>query len=185
MLALNLFTSTTATKLSAFQVTRLRQETPLTNRVESALAKSAQQQAASIEQTLFAQQSRQHEFLKSLETSVKEKIETTVPRAVQDLVEPLKRQLKIDAGQIEANVKENLTKAIGGPQVREAVAAAAASAAKPVLENAFKEAFADILMPGMEKACQNMFKQVQDAFLVGTRECEFLVCFLFIAKCFF
>ena len=154
------------------KVTRLRQETPLTTRVESALAKAAQQQNTTIEQTLFGQAARQHEFLKSLETGVKEKIETTIPRVIQDIVEPLKRQLRIDATQIDGIVKDNLMKTIGGTQMREVIANAAANAAKPALEHAFRDAFTGILLPGMEKACQNMFKQVQDAFLIGTRECK-------------
>ncbi|XP_031786817.1 enhancer of mRNA-decapping protein 4 [Nasonia vitripennis] len=152
------------------EVTRLRQETPLTNRVESALAKATQQQNANIEQTLSNQVTQQREFLNSLEVAVKENIEKTIPMVVQDIVEPLKRQLRIDASQIDGIVKDNMTKMLGGPQVREAVSVAAANAARPALEHAFREAFTGILMPGMEKACQNMFKQVQDAFLIGTRE---------------
>lgn len=153
------------------QVTRLRQETPLTNRVESALAKATQQQNANIEQTLFSQVTQQREFLNSLEVAVKVNIEKTIPMVVQDIVEPLKRQLRIDASQIDGIVKDNMMKMFGGPQVREAVSVAATIAARPALEHAFREAFTGILLPGMEKACQNMFKQVQDAFLTGTREC--------------
>ncbi|XP_058807631.1 enhancer of mRNA-decapping protein 4 [Phymastichus coffea] len=152
------------------EMTRLRQETPLAARVESALTKATQQQSTSIEQTLFAQVTRQHEFLKSLEAGVKEQIETTIPRVIQEVTKTLERQLKIDAAQMEAVIKDNLMKCIGGPQVREAISAAATNAAKPALEHAFKDSFTAILLPGLEKACQNMFKQVQDAFLVGTRE---------------
>ncbi|XP_014208396.1 enhancer of mRNA-decapping protein 4 [Copidosoma floridanum] len=152
------------------EVTRLRQETPLTNRLETAFAKSAQQQNTSIEQNLLAQAACQHEFLKSLEDTVKEKIEKTIPRCVQEVVEPLKKQLRIDASKIDSMVQDNMTKLLGGTHVRDAITAAVTSAAKPTLEYAFKQAFTSILLPGMEKACQNMFKQVQDAFIAGTRE---------------
>lgn len=154
------------------EVTRLRQETPVVNRVESVLAKAVQQQKTSIEQILYGQATRHHEFLKSLELLVKEKIESTIPRVIQEIVEPLKRQLRIDASQIGDIVKEHLNKALGSIQVREAIATTASNAAKPALEHAFKESFTGNLLPGMEKACQNMFKQVQDAFLIGTRECK-------------
>lgn len=154
------------------QMTRLGQSTPLVTRVESALTKATQQQSASMEQTLFGHSARQHDFFKGLEAGVKEKIETTIPRVIQEITEPLKRQLRIDAVQLDAVMKDNLIKSISGPQVREAISAAATNAAKPALEHAFKDAFAAIVLPGLEKACQNMFKQVQDAFLTGTRECK-------------
>lgn len=154
------------------EVTRLRQETPIANRVESVLAKAVQQQKTSIEQTLYGQAARHHEFLKSLEVSVKEKIESTIPRVIHEIVEPLKRQFRIDAQQIGEIVKENLTKSLASSQMREVIATTASSAAKPALEHAFKDSFTGNLLPGMEKACQNMFKQVQDAFLIGTRECK-------------
>ena len=153
-------------------MTRLRQETPLTSRVESALAKATQQQNASIEQTLFGQVARQHEFLKSLEVAIKEQIETTMPRLIQEMIEPLTYQLRMDANQIDSLIKDNLTRQLSSQEMRDILATAATTATKPALEFAFKEAFSNILMPGMEKACQNMFKQVQDAFLMGTRECE-------------
>ncbi|KAJ8686594.1 hypothetical protein QAD02_022388 [Eretmocerus hayati] len=149
------------------EVGRLRQETP---RVEAAMAKAAQQQNTTIEQTLFGQAARQHEFLKSLEHVVKEKIEQTIPKTMHEIVEPLKRQLRVDAAQIDQSVKDNLTKLLAGPQIRDTIAATVSNVAKPALDHAFRESFTSILLPGMEKACQNMFKQVQDAFLVGTRE---------------
>ncbi|KAJ8677759.1 hypothetical protein QAD02_013546 [Eretmocerus hayati] len=48
--------------------------------------------------------------------------------------------------------------------------ATVSNVAKPDLDHAFRKSFTSILLPGMEKALQNMFKQVQDAFVVVTRE---------------
>ncbi|CAK9806176.1 Enhancer of mRNA-decapping protein 4 [Anthophora quadrimaculata] len=152
------------------EVTRLRQETPISTRVESALARASQQQNATLEQTLYSQMARQHEFFNTLETTIKDKIETTLPRIVEDTVEPLKHQLRLDSAQMDELLKENLIELINNTHVKDTLAMAAANAAKPALDAAFKEAFANVLLPGMEKACQTMFRQIQDAFVRGTRE---------------
>ncbi|XP_031827294.1 enhancer of mRNA-decapping protein 4 homolog Ge-1 [Nomia melanderi] len=140
---------------------RLRQETPISTRVEAALARATQQQNA-LEQTLYSQM--------AFETTVKDKIDTTLPRVIKEAVEPLKHQLRLDTAQMDELLKENLTELINSAHVKDTLAIAAANAAKPALDAAFKEAFTNILLPGMEKACQTMFKQVQDAFVRGTRE---------------
>ncbi|OAD54594.1 Enhancer of mRNA-decapping protein 4, partial [Eufriesea mexicana] len=141
------------------EVTRLRQETPISTRVESALARASQQQMAC-----------QHEFLKTLDTTIKDKIETTLPRIIEDTVEPLKHQLRLDSSRMDEVLKENLTQVINSSHVKDTLAMAAVNTAKPVLDAAFKEAFTNVLLPGMEKACQTMFRQVQDAFVRGTHE---------------
>ena len=152
------------------EVTRLRQETPISSRVESALARASQQQNATLEQTLYGQMARQREFLNTLETTIKDKIETTLPRIIEDTVEPLKDQLRLDSTRMDELFKENLKELINSNYVKETLASAASAAAKPALDVAFKEAFANVLLPGMEKACQTMFRQVQDAFVRGTHE---------------
>ncbi|XP_043285480.1 enhancer of mRNA-decapping protein 4 [Venturia canescens] len=152
------------------EVTRLRQDTPIATRVESALARASQQQLASMEQTLYARIARQNDFLDELQTNITNKIETALPQVVSDVVEPLKAHLRTDVSRIDALVRDNLTQLIGGPHIRDTVALAATNAAKPALENAFKEAFANVLLSRMEKACQSMFRQVQDAFARGTHE---------------
>lgn len=53
------------------EVTKLRQETPIVStRVESALARASQEQNATLEQTLYGQMARQHEFLNTLDTTI-------------------------------------------------------------------------------------------------------------------
>ncbi|XP_068975255.1 enhancer of mRNA-decapping protein 4 [Bombus flavifrons] len=152
------------------EVTRLRQETPISTRVESALARASQQLNATLEQTLYSQMARQHDFLKTLETTMKDKIETTLPRIIEDTVEPLKHQLRLDSARMDELLKKNLTELINSNHIKDTLAMAAVNAAKPALDAAFKETFTNVLLPGMEKACQTMFKQVQDAFVRGTRE---------------
>ncbi|XP_043498767.1 enhancer of mRNA-decapping protein 4 [Polistes fuscatus] len=151
------------------EVTRLRQESPISTHVESVLARASQQQTATLEQ-LYGQMNRQRELLNTLETTIKDKIENILPRIVEETVEPLKRQLHLDVTRMDDLLKDNLTKLINSTHIKDTLALAAANAAKPALDVAFKDTFTNILLPGMEKACQNMFKQVQDAFVKGTRE---------------
>lgn len=154
------------------EVTRLRQESPVSTRLESTLARMSQQQNATLEQTLYGQMARQREFLNTFETTIKDKIETTLPRTVEETVEPLKHQMRLDVNLMDELLKKNVTELINSTHVKDSIALAAANAAKPALETAFKEAFATVILPGMEKACQAMFKQVQDTFVMGTRECK-------------
>ncbi|XP_076383494.1 enhancer of mRNA-decapping protein 4 homolog Ge-1 [Megalopta genalis] len=141
---------------------RLRQETPISQQVEFALARAAQQHTVLEQQTLYNQM--------ALETTLIDKINTILPRIVKGSLETLKHQLRLDVARIDELIKENLTKLMSSTHVKDALALATANAAKPALDVAFKEAFTNVLLPGMEKACQAMFKQIQDAFVRGTRE---------------
>lgn len=154
------------------EVSRLQQESPVFTRVESTLARMAQQQNATLEQTLYSQMAHQREFLNTFETTIKDKIETTLPRVVEKTVEPLKHQIQLDVNLMNDLLKKNVTELINGPHIKDSLAMAAANAAKPALDAAFKEVFATVVLPGIEKTCQSMFKQIQDAFVMGTRECK-------------
>ena len=155
------------------ELSTLRSETPLGNRIETAVARATQQHATNVEQTLFSHITRQHEFLSSLEKSIKDSIEATLPQVCESTIEPLKNQLRLDTVKMDELLKVNLTQLINGVHLRETLAITAANAAKPALEVIFKETFTNILLPGMEKACQVMFRQIQDTFVRGTRECKF------------
>ncbi|KZC10882.1 PREDICTED: enhancer of mRNA-decapping protein 4 [Dufourea novaeangliae] len=138
-----------------------KQETSISDRIESTLALANQQQK-DYEQILYS--------LIKLETAIKDKIEITMPRVIKDTVEPLKHQLRLDTARMDELLKENLTELINSAHVKDTLAIAAANAVKPALDIAFKEAFTNVLLPGMEKACQTMFRQVQDSFARGTQE---------------
>ncbi|XP_011701152.1 PREDICTED: enhancer of mRNA-decapping protein 4 [Wasmannia auropunctata] len=152
------------------EVTRLRQESPVSARIESAMARMSQQQNANLEQTLYDQMTRQHEFLNTFETTIKDKIESTLPRIVEDTIKPLKHQMRLDANQMDELFQKNVTELINSSHVKDTLSLTAANAAKPALDVAFKEAFTTVLLPNMEKVCQIMFKQIQDVFAKGTRE---------------
>lgn len=154
------------------EIARLRQESPATNRIESTFARMSQQQNATLEQTLYNQMARQREFLNTFETVVKDKIENTLPRTIEETVKPLKQQMRLEANQMDELFQKNVTELISSAHVKDTLALTAANAAKPALDAAFKETFTNVLLPGMEKMYQVMFKQIQDTFIKGTRECK-------------
>lgn len=154
------------------EVTRLRQESPVTTQIESALTRMSQQQNANLEQSLYDQMARQHEFLNTFETTIKDKIESTLPRTIEETIKPLKHQIRLDTNQMNELFQKNITELINSSHVKDTLSLTAANAAKPALDIAFKEAFTTILLPNMEKICQIMFKQIQDTFVKGTCECK-------------
>lgn len=154
------------------EVTRLRQESPVSTQIESALARMSQQQNANLEQNLYDQVARQHEFLNTFETTIKDKIESTLPRTVEETIKPLKHQIRLDTNQMDELFQKNISELINSSHVKDTLSLTAANAAKPALDVAFKEAFTTVLLPNMEKVCQIMFKQIQDAFIKGTHECK-------------
>ncbi|XP_076633941.1 enhancer of mRNA-decapping protein 4 homolog Ge-1 isoform X1 [Colletes latitarsis] len=138
--------------------------------VDFAISRYFEEQNAMLDQTLYEEMSRQYVFRNTLGTTIKEQIETILPGIVKDTIEPLKQQLKLDSTRMDELLKENLTELINSTHVKDTLALAAANGVKPALDVAFKEAFTNVLLPGMEQACQTMFRQVQDAFVKGTHE---------------
>jgi len=68
--------------------------------------------------------------------------------------------------------------------VVDAIGGAAASALQGPIQVTYREAFQSTILPSFEKACHNMFQQINDSFHKGTQQCMLilLVC-LFV--CFF
>ncbi|KAL0109971.1 hypothetical protein PUN28_013544 [Cardiocondyla obscurior] len=152
------------------EINILRQESPVSTQVESALTRMSQQQNANLEQTLYNQMGRQREFLNTFETTMKDKIESTLPRTIEDTIKPLKHQIRLDTNKMDELFQRNIIELINSSQVKDTLSLTASNAAKPALDVAFKEAFTTVLLPNMEKICQIMFKQIQDTFVKGTHE---------------
>ncbi|XP_074109863.1 enhancer of mRNA-decapping protein 4 homolog Ge-1 [Cotesia typhae] len=148
------------------EVSRLRQDTPVLTRVENAFSRVSQQQLTNIEQTIYGRLARQNEFLTTVETTVKENIQSTLPRVITDVVDPLKNQFKLEVKKIDDLMRENFTQLITSNQMRDIIV----NAAKTVLNESFKSSYESTLLPGFDKACQNMFKQIQMSFSVGTNQ---------------
>lgn len=60
----------------------------------------------------------------------------------------------------------------------DAIGGAAASALQGPIQVTYREAFQSTIMPSFERACQNMFQQINESFHKGTQQCMLfaLVC---------
>lgn len=62
--------------------------------------------------------------------------------------------------------------------VVDAIGGAAASALQGPIQVTYREAFQNTILPSFERACHNMFQQINDSFHKGTQQCMLvlLVC---------
>lgn len=156
------------------EMSRLRQETPNMSQVENTIGRVLQQENAKLDQTFYNQLTRQRELVSTMENAVKEKIEQTVPRVVDSIIEPFEHQLRLDIARVDELMFENYLKTMNSPAVRDSIIHTAGTAVKVALDSAFREAFMTNLRPSLEKTCESMFKQIEDSFVRGTKQCKIL-----------
>lgn len=58
--------------------------------------------------------------------------------------------------------------------VVDAIGTAAASALQGPIQVTYREAFQSTILPSFERACQNMFQQINESFHKGTQQCMLL-----------
>ena len=61
--------------------------------------------------------------------------------------------------------------------VVDAIGGAAASALQGPIQVTYREAFQSTILPSFERACQNMFQQINESFHKGTQQCKLRCCF--------
>ena len=57
----------------------------------------------------------------------------------------------------------------------EAIGGATASALQGPIQVTYREAFQNTILPSFERACQNMFQQINESFNKGTQQCKALL----------
>lgn len=63
----------------------------------------------------------------------------------------------------------------------DAIGGAAASALQGPIQVTYREAFQSTILPSFERACHNMFQQINDSFHKGTQQCMLiLLVYLFV-----
>ena len=55
----------------------------------------------------------------------------------------------------------------------DAIGGAAATALQGPIQVTYREAFQSTILPSFERACQNMFQQINESFHKGTQQCKF------------
>ncbi|CAC5393442.1 EDC4 [Mytilus coruscus] len=162
----------------------------VTSRVERMFTQHAQKENQRINQIMQQSETRekqrherlQHTLVQTLQKSVASNVEdqvrdemrNTVLPAVTRSLEPVKEQLHQELAQkltaTDSLLKDNIGKMIRSRQTTEAIGLAAGNALQTPIQAAYREAFQNIVIPNFDRATQNMFQQVNEAFTKGTKE---------------
>lgn len=142
------------------------------NQVMQQLEAREKQRQDRLQQTLV--QTLQSSISTNVEAQVKAEMRTNVLPAVTRSLEPVKEQLHQELAQkltaTDALLKDNIGKMVRSRQTTEAIGLAAANALQTPIQAAYREAFQNIVIPNFDRATQNMFQQVNEAFTKGTKE---------------
>ncbi|VDI24652.1 enhancer of mRNA-decapping protein 4 [Mytilus galloprovincialis] len=119
-------------------------------------------------------QTLQKSVANNVEDQVRDEMRNTVLPAVTRSLEPVKEQLHQELAQkltaTDSLLKDNIGKMIRSKQTTEAIGLAAGNALQTPIQAAYREAFQNIVIPNFDRATQNMFQQVNEAFTKGTKE---------------
>ncbi|XP_067132406.1 enhancer of mRNA-decapping protein 4-like isoform X2 [Centruroides vittatus] len=109
-----------------------------------------------------------------IEKSVKNEIKTSILPYISNFLETLQHQLQQDLNQklttTEYSVKESIGKLIRNKGFSENIGYCMVSAIEPQLHDACLEVSKNMITPSLEKACQNLFQQLNDNFNKGIHE---------------
>ncbi|KAJ3087562.1 hypothetical protein HK102_010767 [Quaeritorhiza haematococci] len=103
-----------------------------------------------------------------LKKEVVDRIGGSVATAIAGNVE--KTMHKALTSQLEKSLSETLPRVMSRPKVAEPVASAVAGAVRPAVEGMFREAFANVFVPAMQKAVTAMFSQIHETLEQGLHE---------------
>jgi len=109
-----------------------------------------------------------------MERAVKEEVKKTLVPAVKTSMEPLKNIVQTELSQklttTDHALRESVSKMVRSRQAVEAIGQAAGQALQAPIQSSYQEAFKSHVIPVFEKACNNMFTQINNIFQKGTRE---------------
>ncbi|XP_014680803.1 PREDICTED: enhancer of mRNA-decapping protein 4-like isoform X2 [Priapulus caudatus] len=157
---------------------------------DQSLAKRAQADSRRYEQTRADEQqlekSRQDRLIGSishnvsgalctqLEKSVKTEMKSSVVPALNKSLEPMKQQILTDISQklttTDSLLKDSISKLVRSKGTVDAIGQAAGHAILSTVQQSYQDAFHSSVTPAFERACQNLFVQMNETFQKGTRE---------------
>lgn len=109
-----------------------------------------------------------------LEDIVCIEIKDNILPAILEAIDPIKNQLHTEMAQklsaTDHLLKENISKLVQSKSVMEVLSSTLVGALQPVVKNTYKEMFGSTALPAFEKACQNMFQQLNEVFTKGLKE---------------
>ncbi|XP_064640360.1 enhancer of mRNA-decapping protein 4-like isoform X2 [Lineus longissimus] len=109
-----------------------------------------------------------------IDKAIKAEMKNTVVPIVQKTLDPIKDQLHNEMAQkltaADALMKDNISKLVRSKQTIDSIGQAAASAIQGPLNATYRESFQNTVIPGFERATQNLFRQLNDTFQKGTKD---------------
>jgi hypothetical protein len=81
--------------------------------------------------------------------------------------------LKILPGAVDKSLTDSIQRTLSKPAVVDHLSKGIASSMQPVINEGFRNAFKDVLIPGFQRATTAMFEQIHASFENGVVQCEF------------
>nr|XP_039255621.1 enhancer of mRNA-decapping protein 4-like isoform X1 [Styela clava] len=157
--------------------------------VDVALKKFDQQQNEKLERALKSMSDSQRKFqaetranmasaneqaVGKMERSIKHEVKNTVLPGLSRSLDPLKDQLHSSFAQkltaTDSVLKDSLGKLVRSKETVEAIGNSTGRAIQSQVHSAFRDSFTQIVVPMMEKSCNNMFVQLSTVFQKGMDE---------------
>ncbi|RMX51313.1 hypothetical protein pdam_00004685 [Pocillopora damicornis] len=165
-------------------------EERVSSKLQNALAEFSREESQRLDKALRDKHSgdkKRHEQLQStlsqtitttlsgkLDKSVKAEIKSAVVPSVQKVLSAVQEQLNTTLGQkltaADTVLKDSVAKIVKSKGVVDAIGTAAASALQGPIQVTYREAFQSTILPSFERACQNMFQQINESFHKGTQQ---------------
>ncbi|KAM7432198.1 enhancer of mRNA decapping 4 [Porites harrisoni] len=109
-----------------------------------------------------------------LDKAVKAEVKSSVVPTVQKVLNSIQEQLNTTLAQkltaADTVLKESIAKMVKSKGVVDAIGGAAATALQGPIQVTYREAFQSTILPSFERACQNMFQQINESFHKGTQQ---------------
>ncbi|XP_022340302.2 enhancer of mRNA-decapping protein 4-like isoform X1 [Crassostrea virginica] len=119
-------------------------------------------------------QSMNNAVASNMERVVRQEMASTILPNVTRILEPVKEQMHQEIAQkltaTDSIIKDSIGKMVRSKQTIEALGVAAGNVLQTPIQLAYREAFQNIVVPSFDRAMQNIFQQVNEVFVKGTKE---------------
>lgn len=110
----------------------------------------------------------------NMEKQVRQEMANTILPSVTKILEPVKEQMHQEIAQkltaTDSIIRDSIGKMVRSKQTIEALGVAAGNVLQTPIQLAYREAFQNIVVPSFDRAMQNIFQQVNETFVKGTKE---------------
>ncbi|CAK1549577.1 unnamed protein product [Leptosia nina] len=155
----------------ARELRALRNESrPARENVEKAMHEHSQRTAAAIDNALASGWERISRIGESASKAAAQAAGAGAARALEPLASALQHELAIKLTATDNLLAENINKLVNSKTVMERLSTSIATSLSEMVRASFRDALVDSVLPLLEKAHTQIFRQVNHAFQTGTKE---------------